>query len=184
VLDSFYQEDISLISRFGEEGVDWSRKPEDLVKTTNDFVEAGLYPGLSLVVLQDIWIKPADKHWGGASPRYASLNQGNTVGNLENPFDGRYFSSTHESLNMKYYTPRHPEYLLPYLKYNIDDALKIAEPKTNVSDYVKQAIAEFVTGVRDIGSDSHWNAYLRELDNMGLKVWLNAAQTTYNRQRR
>jgi hypothetical protein len=135
-------------------------------------------------VLDDIWIKPHSKHWAGVGPRYASLQLGNTVGSLESPFDGRYYSATHESLNMKYYTPRHPEHLLPPLKYTMDDALKIAEPKTNVIDYVEQSIAEFVASIRDINNDAHWNGYLRELENLGLKVWLDAAQSTYNRQRR
>jgi putative aldouronate transport system substrate-binding protein len=184
VLDSFYREDISIIERFGEEGVDWSRKPEDLAKTSNDMVDAGIYPSLTLVQIHDIWTKPANKHWHNIGPRYTPIEKGNTIGNLESPFDGRYFSSTHGAVNMKYYNPRHPEKLLPPLKYNVDEAIRISEPQTNVVEYVKQSIAEFITGARDISSDAAWNTYLRELDNLGLKVWLEAAQATYNRQKR
>jgi putative aldouronate transport system substrate-binding protein len=184
VLDSFYGEDVSIIERYGEEGVDWSRKPEDLAKTTNVSVDAGIYPSLSLVQIRDVWTKPSDRHWHNIGPRYMPLEKGSTVGNLEAPFDGRYFSTTHDAPNTKYYIPRHPEKLLPTLKYNTDDAVKIAEPQTNVQEYVKQSIAEFVTGARDINSDAVWNTYLRELDNLGLKVWLEAAQATYNRQKR
>jgi putative aldouronate transport system substrate-binding protein len=184
ILESFYREDVSTIVRFGEEGADWSRKPEDLAKVTNDMVDAGLYPSLSLVQVHDIWTKPQNKHWGNNGPRYTPIEKGNTIGNLETPFDNRYFGSTHGAVNFRYYNPRHPEKLLPVLKYNINDALNIAEPQANVDEYVKQSIAEFATSARDINNDSQWNAYLRELDNMGLKVWLDAAQATYNRQRR
>jgi putative aldouronate transport system substrate-binding protein len=55
---------------------------------------------------------------------------------------------------------------------------------TNVNTYVEQSVAEFVTGARDINSDSAWNVYLRELWNIGLRRWIAAAQTAYNRQKR
>jgi putative aldouronate transport system substrate-binding protein len=184
ILDSFYEENLSTIVRFGEEGVDWSRKPEDLVKVTNDMVQLGAYPALTLVQIQDIWTKPSNKHWHNIGPRYTPLEKGNTIGNLESPFDGRYYSSTHNAVNYQYYYPLRPQYLLPTLKYSYDDALKVSEPITNINDYVRQSIAEFVISSRDINNDTLWNAYLRELDNMGQQTWLQAAQATFNRQRR
>jgi hypothetical protein len=70
-------------------------------------------------------------------------------------------------VNYQYYYPLCPQYLLPALKYSYDDALKVSEPVTNINDYVRQSIAEFVISSRDINNDTQWNAYLRELDNMG-----------------
>jgi putative aldouronate transport system substrate-binding protein len=184
VIDSGYEPTISKIVRFGEENVDWSQKPEDLAKTTNADVHAGLFPALTLVQLRDIWTKPQNKHWGNIGPRYTPLELGSTVGNLEAPFDPRYFSTTHNAPNYQYYYPRHPEKLLPTLKYTEADTYKVAEPIININDFVRQAIAEFTIGARDINSDAAWNAYLRDLDSMGLQQWLSIAQSTYDRQKR
>jgi putative aldouronate transport system substrate-binding protein len=184
VIDSGYEPTLSKIVRFGEENVDWSQKPEDLTKTTNDMVNAGLFPSLTLVQIQDIWTKPQNKHWRNIGPRYTPIEMGNTVGNLETPWNPQYFSSSHGAVNYQYYTPRHPEKILPTLKYSEADSFKVAEPIININEFVRQAIAEFTIGTRDINSDAAWNAYLRDLDSMGLQQWLSISQSTYDRQKR
>jgi putative aldouronate transport system substrate-binding protein len=184
VIDSGYEPTLSKIVRFGEENVDWSQKPEDLVKTSNDMVTAGFFPSLTLVQIHDIWTKPQNKHWHNIGPRYTPVEMGNTVGNLETPFDPRYLISTQGVVNYQYYIPRHPEKLLPTLKYSEADSFGLAEPVININEFVHQAIAEFTIGTRDINSDAAWNAYLRDLDNMGLQQWLSIAQSTYDRQKR
>lgn len=49
----------------------------------------------------------------------------------------------------------------------------------SIPDFVKQAIAEFTTGTRDI--ETGWDQYLAELDSMGLQQLIAVAQETYNR---
>jgi putative aldouronate transport system substrate-binding protein len=182
--ESFYADDPSVITRFGQEGLDWSRKPEDLAKTSNPFVDMGLYPSLSLVQLREVWTKPYAQHWHNNTSRYMSLDKGNTVGNLEVPYDPNLPSQVHGAVNYQYYYPRHPEHILPALKYNLQEAQKLSDPITNINEYVRQAIAEFTTNARDINSDAAWNTYLRDLQNMGLNDWISISQTTYNRQKR
>jgi putative aldouronate transport system substrate-binding protein len=109
---------------------------------------------------------------------------GNTVGNLETPYDPQYLSSSHGAVNYRYYIPRHPEKLLPTLKYSEADSFRVAEPIININEFVRQAIAEFTIGTRDVNSDTAWNTYLRDLDSMGLQQWLSIAQSTYDRQKR
>jgi len=48
---------------------------------------------------------------------------------------------------------------------------------------VNQSIAEFTIGTRDINNDAVWNAYVNELNNMGMQQYLQTAQTAYNRQK-
>jgi len=72
----------------------------------------------------------------------------------------------------------HPEKVLPVLKYTNDEAEKLAEIQENVLTYVKQSLAEFVTGNRPL---SDWDNYLSDLENMGLQEWLDVAQTAYDR---
>jgi putative aldouronate transport system substrate-binding protein len=62
-----------------------------------------------------------------------------------------------------------------------DPAMKISGPITDINEYVRQSIAEFVTGVRDINANAAWDNYLKTLNDMGLQTWLSTARTAYNR---
>ena len=61
-----------------------------------------------------------------------------------------------------------------------EEASQCTETMMSVADLVEQAKAEFITGTRDL--DSGWDAYLEELESVGLsKAWLEIAQTAYER---
>lgn len=178
--DQFFDHDTSIIERFGEEGVDWTRDPATLAEHTNAYIEAGLYDGLSLLVTSTVWADNQNQTWRNHGPRYASLEMGNTVydfstGNAFNPDDPTQLNAKCYEL---YYT-KHPEKVLPTLKYTLEEAEQIQDQLTTIPDFVKQSLAEFVTGARDAESD--WDSYLKELDNMGLQQWLETAQASYDR---
>jgi putative aldouronate transport system substrate-binding protein len=184
-LDSFYDPTISTINRFGEEGVHWTRDPAMLARYSNAAVDLGIYPRLSLLQLQNIWGTPQNVHWTETGPRYASVEQGETVGDvLYNP---NLPSAPDGGLNLLYNYPAHPQYTLPVnlsSSYNEADGIAVAQLFTDIGDtYLWQTIPEFVIGTRDPNSDAAWNAYLRELDNMGLQRWISLVQAAYNRQR-
>jgi putative aldouronate transport system substrate-binding protein len=65
----------------------------------------------------------------------------------------------------------------------LEEARKIAQSSTNIREYVRQSIAEFVTSARDINNDRAWNDYITELNNMGLQTWLSASQTAFDRMK-
>jgi hypothetical protein len=46
-----------------------------------------------------------------------------------------------------------------------------------------KAMAEFCTGVLDPNKDADWNAYLKEINDLGYPIWLELAQTTYDKQK-
>lgn len=178
--DQFYDHDTSIIERFGEENVDWTRDPEILAQHTNAYVEAGLYDGLSMLVTSTVWADNQSQTWRNHGPRYASLEMGNTVYDFSSgrPFD----PDDPTQLNAKCYElyyDKHPEKVLPALKYTIEEAEQIQDQLTTIPDFVKQSLAEFVTGARDI--EGGWDTYLKELDNMGLQQWIATAQTAYDR---
>jgi putative aldouronate transport system substrate-binding protein len=182
VMDSMLEHTISIISRFGEEGVDWTRDPKILAQDTNAYVAMGIYPSLSIVEITDIWNAPSRQFWHNQGPRYASMQQGNTRGSLQAPYNPNSYAAMVNGYNYQFNLDAHPQHILPSpLKYTEAEALKIAEPISNVNEYVLQAIAEFTIGTRDIGNDTQWNNYLRELNNMGLPAWLTAAQAAYDR---
>jgi putative aldouronate transport system substrate-binding protein len=182
VMDSMLDNTISIIQRFGEEGIDWSRKPEDLAKDSNAYVSMGIYPSLSIVEMTDIWNAPSNKYWHNQGPRYASMQQGNTRGSLMAPYKPDSYAAMVNGYNYQYNLDAHPAHILPSpLKYTTTEAEQNIEAIVNVQEYVLQAVAEFITSARDINNDTAWNNYLRDLNNMGLQTWLNTAQAAYDR---
>ena len=188
VMDSFYEPTLSIICQYGEENVNWSRDPAFMADVMsrgfiNERIYLGMSTSLTFVTLNDTWNVPTNLHWGTQNPRYwpEEMNAGWTnYWPDAAPFDGSRIKTDDHWMN---YLTMHPERLLPELKYSLADSETLAQPITNIGTYINQSIAEFTTGVRDINSDTAWNAYLRELDNMGLQQWLRIAQATYNRQR-
>lgn len=178
--DQFFDHDTSIIERFGEEGVDWTRDPEVLAEHTNAYVAAGLYDSLNLVVTSTVWADNQSQTWRNHGPRYASLEMGNTVFDFSSgvPFDPDDPTQLNAK-NYELYYDKHPEKVLPALKYTLEETESIQDQLTTLPDFVKQALAEFVTGARDV--ESGWDSYLQELDTMGLQQWLEIAQTAYDR---
>ena len=178
--DLFFAHDTSIIERFGEENVDWTRDPEILEGQSNAYIQAGLYDGLSMLVTSTVWADNQNQTWRNHGPRYASVEMGNTWYDFSS---GRAFDPNDPTqLNAKcyelYYT-KHPEKVLPALKYTIEEAEQIQDQLTTIPDFVKQSLAEFVIGARDTEKD--WDTYIKELDNMGLSQWLETAQAAYDR---
>lgn len=179
--DEFFNIDTGLIERFGEEGVDWTRDPKDLEGQTNAYVEAGLYDKLSMLVISTIWSDNQSQTWRNHGPRYASLEMGSTVYDYSsgNKFDVNDPTQLNAKCYELYY-PKHPEYVLPTLKYTFDETELIQEQLTTLPTFVDQCMAEFITGARSL-DDAGWNAYLDELETMGLSTWLETAQVAYDR---
>lgn len=67
------------------------------------------------------------------------------------------------------------------LIYTADEAETVNPIKTNLMSAVRQARGEFCTGARDISNDADWQAYLDELEGIGLTEYLEINQTAYER---
>ena len=189
VIDSFYSEDLSLIVRYGEENENWTRDQSIVGNWTNAYFVTGLASPTTTTkfgVLQNVWSTPAAKHWRNINPRYQPMEKafGYVADYVSLGID---LNTDNASLavaqTIQQLYPLRPQYLLPQLYYSEADGAALSQPITNINDYVRLSISEFVTSVRDVNSDAAWNVYLRELDNMGLQQWLRIAQATYNRQR-
>jgi len=61
-----------------------------------------------------------------------------------------------------------------------DDATFVADYRTTINDLVDNAFAEFVTGVRSIDKD--WDAYVKSLNDAGLKDYLKIMQKYVDKQ--
>ncbi|QHQ60890.1 extracellular solute-binding protein [Anaerocolumna sedimenticola] len=176
--DLFYRQDMSMTVRFGEEGVDWTMDEATCEASTNAFVDAGLYDKIGLVYLTNIWVENNNKFWRNCQPRYASLSTGNTYGNGTAEYNPELKTAKLGAYNYQHYYNAHPEKVLPVLHYTAEETGKISETTTNIPEYVNQSLAEFITGARSM---DEWSDYLDTLNGMGLKQWLECAQTAYDR---
>ena len=69
----------------------------------------------------------------------------------------------------------------PYWKVWIEPTLanEMATLQTNIDNYVQQNALQFVTGSKNIDTD--WDAYVKGLDGLGLKRYLEIQQTAYDK---
>lgn len=177
--DEFYDPYTSIVVRDGEEGVDWTDDPEYLANMTNGYVEAGLYDEVQMAIFGDIWSSNNAQTWRDINPRYSDLKKNNTTAECtKDEFDPD--SPTQlPAKSMAYYYEKHPEHILAPLHYTLEEATEIQDAMVNIPSYVKQSMAEFITGARSLDGD--WDAYLSELNNMGLEQLLTHAQEAYER---
>lgn len=178
--DEFFTYETSVIERFGIEGEDWSRDPELLKGQTNAYVEAGMTDAVKLLVTSTMWADNQNHTWRNHGPRYMSLANFLTVfdysaGKVYDPEDPTQLNGKCYEM----YWDKKPAKLMPQLKYTVEDTEMLMDAMTTIPDFVKQAIAEFTTGTRDI--ETGWEQYLAELDSMGLQELISVSQATYDR---
>lgn len=70
--------------------------------------------------------------------------------------------------------------MLPKLAYNTEESRIIVDIVTNLNLYVDQAVAEFITGKKDI--DASWDEYIAQLAKLGLAEYLAVNQSAYDRK--
>ena len=179
--DEFYDTTTSFITRYGEEEVNWTRDPEKLKGLTNAYVYAGLYDAITFATTSEkTWTVNTDKHWHAITPYYFSLETTSTSGEV----DVEYIPGSRTNLNaenQEWYVPMHPEYVLQQLTYTYDEIDKMMDSNNAIPSYVNQTMAEFITGTRSI--ENGWDTYLKELEGMGLKTWLECAQAAHERMK-
>ena len=176
--DEHYNDYSARTIRYGQEGTHWTMEEDQLEGLTNAYVSDGLYDKITMALIKNIWNENNNVIWRNVGPRYMSRETSSTWCELGKEYDPN-GNSRWNSFNMKYYNDKHPEKILPTLKYTMEESEQIMDATTNIPDYISQSIAEFVTGAKDIEAD--WDAYLGVLENMGLSVWLSAAQDAYER---
>ena len=74
-----------------------------------------------------------------------------------------------------------PETLCPLLTATEDEKAAVEAERTNIGERWNRAQTEFCTGTLDPNSDADWNAYLKELDDMGMDKYMEYLQMLYDR---
>ena len=176
--DLFFRQDISMTARYGEEGVDWSMEDDVLSKYTTPYIEMGIFDKVTAVDLSNLWAQNSNKSWHNIGPRYASLTFTDGVALGTEDYNPELKTEQLKAQNYLKYQSAHPEHVLSGYKYTLEETERITEAATNIPDFVKQSVAEFVTGARSL---EDWDQYLEELNNMGLQEYVECTQAAFDR---
>lgn len=175
--DALLDPELSLSSRYGEKGVDWSDDPSITSQYLGPFEETEGIKTKLADLNPSIWNNPQNKHWNDANPAYRSLDTNNSASNLKK--DAEDALPNWQPAYAEGYVPAFPEDVIVKLSYTPDELKQIADSKTAIDTYVNESAVAFITGNRPL---SQWDAYLDELNRMGLEDYLEVAQTAYDRR--
>ncbi|HUZ17238.1 MAG TPA: extracellular solute-binding protein [Spirochaetia bacterium] len=173
--DAQYSLEANLWSNFGQQGKDWAwPKPTDKGRDGNPATYELLVPFGQ--VNNDNWAQRGldfrtDDNWyrGQAITESAESQRG--LPNKEKV----YYDETKE-----FYTPYKPplDTIVPPLFFTQDQASQLADMETSITTYVASMTAKFITGDANLTSD--WDTYLKTLNNMNLKRYIQIYQQAYD----
>ena len=167
----------------GEYGVDWTDDPEVLKTTSSVYLEAGLIEELTYAQLEK---RPDQHNWnwngfGAGAPENGIVwDQGAKL------YDGIYDITTASdawmidflaAVNDERYLPK----TLPVLNFTTEEIDFLRVIRSDIVSYVNSFLEECITGVQDV--EKNWDAYVAEIERLGLQTWLDLAQEVYDRQK-
>ena len=167
-----YTDDNSMISRFGEPGVDfvYTKEGETMYK------DMGYKP--LFVMKNNLWGQPHAKHWQ-SNPlpqlQLSRINQGEVWnGDIT---AGEYLNSIAVGKLFDYVPKR--ENIIFKIIYNDEEMIGYPEMRTALIAYVNESMVRFVMGDMDLDRD--WNKYLNELEKLKYKELLAIDNKAYRR---
>lgn len=175
ILMTMFSEEGSLRHRYGEKGVDWVDADEGAKSPYGYDAQYKL--------LQETWGQPGVNRWSiGGGFNYmcegetAQLDE-NTDAHVIKKFE--MFKKMIADFNES--SKNNPKDLVPKLLGTKAEQKQYATAIANIDDRWPKALAEFVQGTKNINSDADWNAYLKELKDIGMNDYLTYLQTVYDR---
>ena len=176
---TMWSEEASYRFRYGVEGVNWEYAPKGSVS------DYGL--PATIKILNDPLGSQNTCMWSGAcgglnvyAEGEAALYDGET-----NPWLAMRAAMAAESrknsdaANEKYVDGKIK--VCPTLVFTPEEASEIEAQRSGCDKYYKSSRTDFIKGTMNPNSDSDWNAYLKELNKLGLEDWIAVAQKAYNR---
>jgi putative aldouronate transport system substrate-binding protein len=196
--DYWAQEKQSLITRFGEPGVDFLYRPDDpasfdkIFPVKNQLGLDNLFGPLPGVAQP--WSTQNKKMWniqfccflpvsvysasGRTEPALTYYGEAKDKGYdipkaFSNHMSYLIFKSSEDKIGNT------PKEVVTKIIYTKEEALAIAEIKASLATYIEESIALFTTGSKDI--EKGWDEYVKNLKGIGIETYLKTAQTAYDR---
>ena len=166
-------EEWCLRHQVGIKGIDWDDADE------GTFGMDGVTPAKYKYLAYTVSASNAENHkWGWTlrllEPNWKNLFQ--VVGDM-------YDAANYEAFLYQNTVKLRPwaadvDMIAPLMYETADDATDLSTYTANVGSYAKNAIVEFITGVRDINDDAAWESYLKDLENVNYPEMIELLQKT------
>jgi hypothetical protein len=177
--DTAMQPIFAVMTRYGEEGIDWDY-PDKFRDLSSYTVRV---PGMpfSIITYDDanFWggTAVANRSWRQAGPLY--YENGIYVGQGYGPGTPERTLRTGAAI-LKYMDPVfQPKEVIPKLIFNESELNEVDELMATLRSYLAESTSNFLAGNRDI--DATWNTYINDINNIGLSRVLNTVQRVYDR---
>lgn len=124
-----------------------------------------------------LWGETTNWNWGNDATMLMPITQKTR---MEEPQDEYSFEGMLYNESMAKMKPKGVECYIPPLSYKEDEAADVEDISLELTNYLLESWALFVTGEKDI--DQNWDAYLSDIKNLGAYKLLEIKQNAYNEQ--
>lgn len=167
-LDWFFDFEGGLTVRTGPKGVKWDVPPEGSKSYTGE--------PATWTRLTSFGLEGNDSWQGMGMPHSHSMHSG-LLGHAD-----KFYEADGLEDRLIYYTRQYqefiPEKVLPQMYVAQDISDDYYRMQTDINNFVDEAFVQFVTGGMSIEND--WDAYVGQLNSMGLEQYIAWTQETYN----
>jgi putative aldouronate transport system substrate-binding protein len=168
--DMLMNEKYSMITRYGEPGVDLAPPPAG----TKSF-----YPGYEITAIPMLaWAIPNNKRWEQNQPYILTYRMTAGVAAAGRVSGLEAWSNTMAAGSLPF---RENEREVGPINYTTGEFESISEIKANLDTYFVECFTRFV--IRDMSLENDWNKYIGELRAMGLDTYINTTRTAYARMK-
>lgn len=174
-LDFLFTEEATIRSQYGVRGVDWEYNDDPNVLGLNNeqalFHTFGKNPVFQMSQMNEAWEHTSPFCWVD----YIFAGQA-VLGGGSYDLEKVLYDETHK------YVSHFPEEYCTKLSFDTEDASYIASVQGPINDFVKQSIAEYTLGTRDIHDGADWADYIATLEAMDLTNYVATMQKGYDAQ--
>lgn len=177
VLDLFAREDMTITNRWGKEGENWNYV-EDL-KDNEEFADMdfsqtfGGYPAY-FYEYNNVFNQVQNNQWQNTAPAFRTKE---IVSGWYACQIGQGTYNDRIAQKIEAYEAAKPAEVLGKLRFTDDVNAEVTELENTLLEYAKEKKALWCTGASDITAD--WDAYLNDLESMGLSRYLELYQEAY-----
>ena len=178
VLDAVAREDLSLTMRYGEQDVDWEYTTEGEIR--HKYLEGYTAIYGQLATSRTPWTTENNIIWN--TNAFNMLPPKLFAGLAGDPYpegNRRYQMDTLWYSSVPLRNSKHPAEICQGLIMTQEEIDATAEIEASLRSYVDEATANFTLGNKNIEND--WDAYVAELEAMGLSYYLEVCQSVYDR---
>lgn len=166
--DYMLSEEASIWARFGEPVVDYEIVDPSLG------VSYRVNPNVKLVLKPIlVWGSVQNAHWNEAGPKYRAYTD------IDVAWAGDEYDQSYVKANaLVMYMDKGPEAVTGKILYTLEEQEQLKDITGTLKSFVEETAVRLITGNE---SFAFWDAYLNELEVIGLSRYLEITQTAYDR---